>query len=58
MDIRTSAPLGGLTTVSLRFNLLCCDLQKKTTQIEPLIKQKYDEIDTVCEKANSLLTAI
>lgn len=30
-------------------------VQKKTAQITPLIEQKYDEIYTVCEKANALL---
>ncbi|MGN0624236.1 MAG: hypothetical protein ACI4JA_09860 [Oscillospiraceae bacterium] len=29
--------------------------KKKTAEVEPLIDQKYDEIYTVCEKANSLL---
>lgn len=29
--------------------------QKKTTQVMPLIDQKYDELYAVCEKANGLL---
>lgn len=30
-------------------------LKKKTAEVTPLIDQKYDEIYTVCEKANALL---
>lgn len=29
--------------------------KKKTAEVDPLIDRKYDEIYTVCEKANSLL---
>ena len=31
--------------------------KKKTSKVNPFIDQKYDEIYTVCEKANSLLAA-
>ena len=32
--------------------------KKKCSQVDPLIDKKYDEIYTVCEKANGLLTTI
>ena len=31
--------------------------KKKTSKVNPFIDQKYDEIYTVCEKANGLLAA-
>lgn len=33
-------------------------VKKKTAEVTPLIDQKYDEIYTVCEKANSLLDRV
>jgi len=32
--------------------------KKRCSQVDPLIDKKYDEIYTVCEKANGLLTTI
>lgn len=33
-------------------------VKKKTAEVNPLIDQKYDEIYTICEKANSLLDRV
>ena len=42
----------------LPYFLYRCMEKKKTTQVEPLIDLKYEELYTVCEKAHSLLACV
>ena len=39
----------------LRYFLYRGIMEKKASQVTPLIDQKYDELYAVCEKANGLL---